>query len=89
MQNTNDIPQIEGIKEFFTNQIYEYVFPYLRKQGCFNDDNNDKKMLKQVRSFLDRTDKLTKLPAEKLQESIDLLHKELLELLKIASEQNK
>ncbi|MCD7842736.1 MAG: hypothetical protein LUG56_09745 [Lachnospiraceae bacterium] len=86
----NNLPQIEGIRDFLVDQIHEKVFPYMRKQGLFQDDGNE--TLTRVRQFLDRAERLPDLylnageiGSEKCREEIDALYKELKALLEISA----
>jgi len=40
MATINDLPKIEGIRDFFKGEIYGEVSSLLDKKGCFGDCNN-------------------------------------------------
>ncbi len=88
--NINNLPQIEGIRDFLVDQIHEKVFPYMRKQGLFQDDGNE--TLDRVRIFLDRAERLPGLyldseedGSDKCREEIDALYEELKALLELSA----
>ncbi|MCD7892622.1 MAG: hypothetical protein LUG60_02880 [Erysipelotrichaceae bacterium] len=82
----NDITEIEGIRDILTDQIYEYVFPYMREHNMFNEGDL---FLERVRNFLERVDKLPSLYMNnKLNKEINDLYQELNELLVIVHYKN-
>ena len=40
MATINDLPKIEGIRDFFKSEIYGEVSGLLTKKGCFGDHDN-------------------------------------------------
>ncbi|MCD8148787.1 MAG: hypothetical protein LUE92_04320 [Clostridiales bacterium] len=85
----NDLPQIEGIRDFMVDQIYEKVFPYMKRQGLFQD--GDSETLTRVREFLNRAEHLPGLylnsgenGSEKCREEINVLYEKLKELLELS-----
>ncbi|MCD7723757.1 MAG: hypothetical protein LUH82_07430 [Clostridiales bacterium] len=87
--NYNNLTQIEGIRDFMVDQIHEKVFPYMKRQGLFQDDNNE--TLNRVREFLYRAENLPSLylstgenGSEKCCEEINVLYEKLKELLELS-----
>ncbi|MCD7920053.1 MAG: hypothetical protein LUD82_08200 [Clostridiales bacterium] len=92
--NYNNLPQIEGIRDFIVDRIHEKVFPYMERQGLFQDDDNE--TLNRVREFMDRAEHLPGLylnsgenGSEKCREEIDALYDELKALLELCQTENQ